>query len=649
MYEMLLLVGTSMLIQRFLMGFFWSGIFEMGRNVRSGAFDFVLAQPGDPLFMASTRKLELDGLLNSVVAAGLVVYSARKLGLHPGRGRPGALRLHGRLRGRHPLQRARPGHVALVLDHELAGRRGQLFHPHGILPAAAGGLRGASPAVIFVWALPVVVVSNAPGPRPPPRIRAAVGARASARPPSSGSPRRRRLQARPAALHQRQLMSGDLQTPSRRGSATSFRDPALLERALTHPSWLQDHPGAPGNNQRLEFLGDSVLQLVLTEALFALFPGGPRGRAHQAPRDPRQGRVPCPASPARSASTPACAWARTRRRPAAAERDAALEDAFEALVGAVNLDGGLESAAQGRARRSTATLGAPRRARGPSPTRRAASRRSSSPCTATRRSATRCSRPEGADHEREYEVAVFLLDRRLGSGRGPSKKPAEEEAARAALAALEADARRPDDRGREAQDRRRLPGGAAEPSSPRRCARIRRPSGSSSPPTSGPPSSSPRTSASSRAAQAAGPRPETLVFPESIPDSRDMREAFAASGDRLTVLSRLRAPARTRGGRGRRPPWPSFATPSVAPPARARDRAVRRERARPRPRQHAALPGAPRAAARPRLRQRGGLRGAGPLRRPRRDHRRLSRDGAPSPTASTSSATRSRTSGPSTR
>ena len=37
------------------------------------------------------------------------------------------------------------------------------------------------------------------------------------------------------------------------------------------------------------------------------------------------------------------------------------------------------------------------------------------------------------------------------------------------------------------------------------------------------------------------PVPETLVFPESIPDSRDMREAFAASSDRLAVLSRLRA------------------------------------------------------------------------------------------------------------
>src|SRR4026209_2610298 len=81
---MMLLVGTSMLIQRFLMGFFWSSIFEMGRNVRSGNFDFFLAQPGNVMFMATTRKLDPDGLLNSVLAAAVVVYSANQLNLHPG-------------------------------------------------------------------------------------------------------------------------------------------------------------------------------------------------------------------------------------------------------------------------------------------------------------------------------------------------------------------------------------------------------------------------------------------------------------------------------------------------------------------------------------------------------------------------------------
>src|ERR1051325_188109 len=83
-YEMMLLVGTSLLIQRFLMGFFWSSIFEMGRNVRTGNFDFFLAQPGNIMFMATTRKLDPDGLLNSIIAAGVVAYSAHKLGLHPG-------------------------------------------------------------------------------------------------------------------------------------------------------------------------------------------------------------------------------------------------------------------------------------------------------------------------------------------------------------------------------------------------------------------------------------------------------------------------------------------------------------------------------------------------------------------------------------
>ncbi|NBQ58040.1 MAG: ribonuclease III, partial [Opitutaceae bacterium] len=57
----------------------------------------------------------------------------------------------------------------------------------------------------------------------------------------------------------------------------TFSDPALLERALTHPSFLQENPHVPANNQRLEFLGDAVLQLVLTEALFQRYPNDREG------------------------------------------------------------------------------------------------------------------------------------------------------------------------------------------------------------------------------------------------------------------------------------------------------------------------------------------------------------------------------------
>jgi ABC-2 type transport system permease protein len=161
MYEMLLLVGTSMLIQRFLMGFFWSGIFEMGRNVRSGLFDFVLAQPGDPLFMASTRKLELDGLLNAVVAAALVVYSVRKLGLHPG---AGAIALYACMIACGVVIHYSALVIAMSLSFWITssqGVEGSYFTlmEFSRLPREAFG---RLTSILFVWVLPVVVVSNAP-------------------------------------------------------------------------------------------------------------------------------------------------------------------------------------------------------------------------------------------------------------------------------------------------------------------------------------------------------------------------------------------------------------------------------------------------------------------------------------------------------
>jgi len=160
-YEMLLLAGTSMLIQRFLMGFFWSGIYEMGRNVRSGALDFILAQPGDPLFMASTRKLELDGLLNSFVAAGLVVYAARKLGLHPG---AADLALYACMVACGVVIH----YSALVMSMSLSfwitssqGVEGSYFTLMEFSRIPREAFRGLAGA-LFVWVLPVVVVSNAP-------------------------------------------------------------------------------------------------------------------------------------------------------------------------------------------------------------------------------------------------------------------------------------------------------------------------------------------------------------------------------------------------------------------------------------------------------------------------------------------------------
>lgn len=160
-YEMLLLVGTSMLIQRLLMGFFWSNLFEMGRNVRTGSFDFFLAQPGNILFMASTRKLDLDGLANSFVAMGVVVYSLHRLGLHPGLA---DIALYALL----VLCGLLVQYGAMVIIVSLSfwitnseGLEGSYFSlfEYSRLPRAA--FKGLA-RVAFVWILPAVVISNVP-------------------------------------------------------------------------------------------------------------------------------------------------------------------------------------------------------------------------------------------------------------------------------------------------------------------------------------------------------------------------------------------------------------------------------------------------------------------------------------------------------
>lgn len=160
-YEMMLLVGTSMLIQRFLMAFFWSGLFEMGQNVRSGNFDFFLAQPGNVMFTATTRKLDLDGLMNSVVAAGVIIYSLNQLGLQPSITDfvlyalmiVCGLMIH---------------YSALVIMVSLSfwitnaqGLEGSYFTLFEFSRLPREAFRGIS-RILFVWAFPAVIVSNIP-------------------------------------------------------------------------------------------------------------------------------------------------------------------------------------------------------------------------------------------------------------------------------------------------------------------------------------------------------------------------------------------------------------------------------------------------------------------------------------------------------
>ena len=213
----------------------------------------------------------------------------------------------------------------------------------------------------------------------------------------------------------------------------TFRDPALLRRALTHTSFLQGDPTAE-SNQRLEFLGDAVVQLVLTDALYRLFPTDREGLLSK--RRAALANGPFLARLAREIELDACLrLGASEESTGGRARSAAIEDAFEALVGAVYVDSDFPTV-------SRVVLGL----YGPLPDRLAKVENEENPKgrlqelvqpihgnNALRYDVVRI---DGEDHAREYAVSVFLHDRPLGSGRGSSKKLAEESAARAALTAL---------------------------------------------------------------------------------------------------------------------------------------------------------------------------------------------------------------------
>jgi ABC-2 type transport system permease protein len=160
-WEMTLIVGTSMLVQRLLMGLFWTNLFEMGRNVRSGHFDFFMAQPGSPLFMVSTRKIDLDGFLNAPLALAVVLYAGHRLGLHPSAAQV-ALYAVFVICGLAIHYSTLLVLVSLVFWLQSAkGLEGGYFGVNEFSRLPREALRGVA-AVIFVYTLPVIIVTNVP-------------------------------------------------------------------------------------------------------------------------------------------------------------------------------------------------------------------------------------------------------------------------------------------------------------------------------------------------------------------------------------------------------------------------------------------------------------------------------------------------------
>ena len=212
-----------------------------------------------------------------------------------------------------------------------------------------------------------------------------------------------------------------------------FRDERRLQLALTHPSVAHESGTDHEHNQRLEFLGDAVLQLVLTQRLYEQFPAFEEGPLTKA-RARLVNRATL-AAHARALDLGAhLILSRGEEHSGGRERVSALADAFEALLGAIFLDGGLEAARAFVLREfATALAGLAELPIIDNPKGELQERLQARSEHAPEYQFLSAS---GADHDRSFECAVLHEGVELARGRGKSKKAAESEAARVALKQL---------------------------------------------------------------------------------------------------------------------------------------------------------------------------------------------------------------------
>ncbi len=210
-----------------------------------------------------------------------------------------------------------------------------------------------------------------------------------------------------------------------------FSDPQLLKRALTHSSC----ESTKKNNERLEFLGDAVIDLIVAEALYQNYSDQDEGELDRMRASLVNGKAL--AKRARELGIDnhlQVSYSQRQHHPS--HTSAMLEDALEALAGATYLDGGIDAARSfilrvfdkliHTAAENSDTMNSKGRLQ-----EWLQKRHSGATPNYTILSAS------GPDHSRQYEATVNFDGKELGRGHGSSKKMAETEAARQALETLD--------------------------------------------------------------------------------------------------------------------------------------------------------------------------------------------------------------------
>ena len=221
-------------------------------------------------------------------------------------------------------------------------------------------------------------------------------------------------------------------TPLEKRLGYRFRDPALLEQALTHRSWAHERDEAVVHYERLEFLGDAVLGLITAEVLYRDHPELPEGELSKR----KAFLVSREVLARRGEELGLGALLRLgvgEERSGGREKVSLLADAVEAVLGAVYLDGGLDAA-----RTTIEAIFATGLARpGGGPTDAKTRLQETVQARGWPLPAYRLVDQAGPDHAKRFTVEVSLRGAPAGRGHGRSKKVAEQEAAAVALAGLD--------------------------------------------------------------------------------------------------------------------------------------------------------------------------------------------------------------------
>jgi len=206
-----------------------------------------------------------------------------------------------------------------------------------------------------------------------------------------------------------------------------FVDPSRLSLALTHRSWCSEHPGE-SSNERLEFLGDAVLGLVVTSHIFRIFPDLPEGHLAKT-----RATVVSSASLAGVGESlglgEGLRLGRGEDSSGGRSKPSILADAVEAVIGGIYIDGGMSPARDFVLRQLSDKIDE-------------AARRPGADDYKTRLQEMAASEgfgpplyeitSSGPEHDKRFHATVELGGSVAGRGRGSSKKEAEQRAAREA-------------------------------------------------------------------------------------------------------------------------------------------------------------------------------------------------------------------------